>query len=310
MSGLVESVGSVGLHQRSDERVVLTTAQLPTLSEIKNTVRLARQIHATRGQVKYYGEIPARSPHLEAFLRPSSGDASPHGVVFLGHNKRERRADMSDEWAHIRESWREPMTHMPIDRVRMAQERGYSLSTRLGRPDIAHLLPIWEPFGWNEQGIAAFVNEYNTGNAGWFCAARDREGHIRAAAKAEGLRIGGLNIIESTEWGTHPSSRRRGLASAVVTGLNAAIIRTHPPIPYCIFAEGNTALESPGHLVARDAGFDTLSDIESNHPNHVLPQHVSVNNKTRNFLMTQVTPKGISLYYPEEVLSEIIAGFR
>lgn len=314
MSGIVESIGSLGVALRSDQRTVGTLSQEPTWGDIRNILKSGRDNNSTRLQMKYPGQRPSKGSILnrffEAQLTPTSGE-NISGVVFLGSNKPQRETDITCEWDGVRECWSKPLEVSPSERLLRVLQQGNHLTRYLSPEDTQDLASIWQPFGWTEEGVHTFIEQYghaSNNEMGWFTCVRDRNGRLRAAAKAEALQIGNMNIIESTEWGTHPDSRRMGLGAAAVIGLNANIINTPPKTPFCIFAETNMALHLPGHRVARDAGFSTYADLTRSTPNGLLQQHVSVDGQLRNFLVTQLTPDDVARYYPSDLVSRIVAN--
>ncbi|MFO0704249.1 MAG: hypothetical protein U0525_06070 [Patescibacteria group bacterium] len=310
MSGIVESIGALGIAPRSDKRVVATLSHSPTMTELRSVLRLRNEIDGTRVQVKYLGYRDSRSRNIEGVLTPSLGD-HPHGVVFMGRNNPDRSGDVLGEWQQVREYWQKPLETRPDERISSAVANGFTLTTQIQASDIGRLSQIWTPFGWTEDGVVSFANSYRASSNyenGWFCGVRNSAGVLCAAAKAEGLALTddtgtSLNMVESTEWGTHPDSRRMGLGTVAAIGLNAQILSHPPQIPFSVFAEANMAPNLPGHKVARDAGFVSRADFDSQTPNGVLPQHVSVDGALRNFLLVQLTPDSIRQYYPDDFLS-------
>lgn len=309
MSGMVESVGSLGLANRSDERSVYT---LGVPASWRNAAQLrhdSRKNGNTRGQLKFPGNpemIPVSARHLvDAVFYPSAvldGLPAQRGVIFMSANA-EARVDqtLQNQWAIAQRIWREPIHFTPQERLSRLQTNGYHFDTRLSSNDVASLHQAWSPFGWTTEGVKQFINAYNPDDptkAGWFACMRDCDGILCSAAKAEALTIGDMRVIESTEWGTHSNMRGKGLGTGAVIALNHAILNHPPRAPYVIMAEANLDPNSPGHRVARDVGFSPAgADMNEPEPNHVLRAHVSVDDALRSFLPVQLTPDAITQYY-------------
>lgn len=312
MSGIVESIGSLGVCQRSDHRVVATLNHTPTFSDFKSALEQQRETGSSRLQIKFLGDLNYPSRHTEGVLRPSLGEY-PHGVIFIGRNEKNRHSDISAEWQQVSEFWQRPLEIQPFDRFRTAFAKGFTPTQTIHEADIDRLSEIWKPFGWTSEGVSNFASTYNSSRGienGWYCGIRNQYGVLCAAAKAEGLTLSdesgkGLNIVESTEWGTHPDSRRLGLGTLAAIGLNVNILQRPPEMPFSVFAEANMAPHLPGHKVARDAGFVSMADFAANLPNGVLPQHVSVDGALRNFLLVQLTEQSIDQHYPKEFLDYV-----
>ncbi len=327
MSGLVESVGNVGIAPRSDGRIVsIAETPVQTLNDVGDLVKALVNEHrktphdtrpsVTRLQLKIacdtgLVEDPRIAPHVEGYLRPNTND--PHGVVFLGYNRPRRGSNdyLPSEWQAVQEVWSQEPRITPLERIAKLRDNGHTLTKSLDITDADSLQTIWEPFGWSREGVLSFIESYNKGEAGWFAGVRDEDGSLCAAAKAEMLRLGDTTIIESTEWGTHPDFRKHGYATIAAIALNALILNdANPTETMSIHAEANMADETPGFMVAHRAGFKTMADLATSTPNHVLPQHVSVGGELRNFLLVQLDNEQISKYYQPEVCEQIIEFIR
>ncbi|MEI6326606.1 MAG: hypothetical protein WCO78_00625 [Candidatus Roizmanbacteria bacterium] len=314
MSGIVESVGRLGLdNSRSDNRSSLTMGERPTSRDLwrqaVNLRRGAQENQNTRGQLKFLGSadmIPPLAHHLiDAEFNPTS--ESTHnptlsGVVFMSANSPERHDnDLRRHWAIAAEYWRSPLRLTPHERMYQLNSQGYSIDTHIQQSDVSRLARIWEPFGWTSEGVSQFIDTYSPTDphaSGWFSCMRNSDGQICSAAKAEALRIGEMELVESTEWGTLAEERGRGLGTGAAIGLNRAILSIPPDGAFCIMAEANLAPHLPGHKVARDAGFSPAGgDIQSATPNHILEAHVSVDGALRSFLPVQLTPEAVASYY-------------
>ncbi len=318
MAGFIESVGTEGYVTRSDGRVVGIDGSYPqNFADVRgmamNLIRTHRQnSDATRLQLKFYGntglvEDPRIAPHVEGYLRPNTND--PHGVVFLGYNRPRRGSNdyLPSEWQAVQEVWSQEPRITPLERIAKLRDNGHTLTKSLDITDADSLQTIWEPFGWSREGVLSFIESYNKGEAGWFAGVRDQDGSLCAAAKAEKLRLGDITIVESTEWGTHPDFRKHGYATVAAIALNALILKDADLTERkSIFAEANMADETPGFIVAHRAGFKTFADLTTSTPNHVLPRHVSVGGKLRNFLLVQLDNEQISKYYPPTVRQQIM----
>lgn len=318
MSGLVESVGNIGIARRSDGRIVsIVGTPVETVTEIRDQGRNFLNQHRknrldTRLQLKVEGNTglvkdPRIAKHIEGYLQPDQNN--PTGIIFLGHNRPLRGANenLGSEWKAVQELWTQEPRLTPLQQIAKLRENGHTLTKSLGVTDADSLLSIWEPFGWSREGVLSFIESYNNGEAGWFAGVRNEHGILCAAAKAEKLRLGDTTIIESTEWSTHPDFRRHGYATIAAIALNALILNDSDSTGrMSIFAEANMAPETPGFRVAHRAGFTTLADLTSPIPNHVLPQHVSVGGELRNFLLVQLDNEQISKYYPPTVRQQIM----
>lgn len=314
MSGTIESVGSIGLNNhRSDMRSVYTLEGKPSPRDIWRAAALlrhdARDVGNTRAQLKFSGSldmIPPSAEHLvDAVFNPSVGfdnQPSQSGVIFMSANAAERiDSTVQNQWDTARRVWRMPIHITPQERLTRLQDGGYSTDTTLNLSDIQPLFDAWKPFGWTIEGVKQFIETYDpldSAKAGWFACARKHDGTLCSAAKAEGLTIGGIQIVETTEWGTTSAERGKGLGTGAVIALNQTILQRPPNSPYVIMAEANLAPDLPGHRVARDAGFVPAgADMASPTPNYVLMAHVSIDGQLRNFLPVQLTPHAVATLY-------------
>lgn len=309
MSGIVESVGSLGLANRSDERSVYTLGVPASWRNAAQLRRVSRENGNTRGQLKFPGNpemIPVSARHLvDAVFYPSAALNSlsvQRGIIFMSANA-EARVDLTlqNQWAIAQRVWGEPIHITPQERLSSLQTNGYHFDSMLSSNDEVPLHQAWRPFGWTTEGVKQFINTYDPNDpakAGWFACMRNSDGMLCSAAKAEALTIGDIQVIESTEWGTHSNMRGKGLGTGAVIALNHAILNHPPRAPYVIMAEANLDPNSPGHRVARDVGFSPAgADMNDPMPNHVLRAHVSVDGALRSFLPVQLTPDAITQYY-------------
>lgn len=318
MAGFIESVGIEGTFSRDPNRLVCidgTYASTPDDVFTKGRVFIRAHMLTpgdSRLQYKFVGdtalvEDPRIAPYVEGYLRPNK--ELPHGVVFLGYNRPRRGTNdqLPSEWQAVQEVWSQEPKITPLERIAKLRDNGHTLTRSLEVADVDSLQTIWGPFGWSREGVLTFIDSYNKGEAGWFAGVRDEHGTLCAAAKAEKLRLGDITIVESTEWGTHPDFRKHGYATVAAIALNALILKDADLTERkSIFAEANMADETPGFIVAHRAGFKTLADLTTSTPNHVLPRHVSVGGKLRNFLLVQLDNEQISKYYPPTVRQQIM----
>lgn len=313
----ISSVGSIGTSPRPDHRVVtILDKPISTPRELREPLRdtttAMRAFGATRAQLKFSGTAelarhPIIAPFVEGVLDASNG--VQRGVIFTAHNRGERNRP-PDSWNTVREIWRTPVTTPPIDRVQRILAAGHRLTADFKDEDVPRMAQIWQAFGWDEAGIHEWLADYRNGIGGWACGVRGADGQILSLAKAELLELGDMGLVESTEWGTHPDSRRRGLGAVTAIGLNAQVLRNPPSTHgWTMFAEANMASEIPGHQVARDAGFHACADFDNENPNGVLRQHVTVEGMLRDFLLVQLTPAAIRTHYSPEVIGSITSQF-
>lgn len=313
----ISSVGAVGTSPRPDNRVV-TILNQPIFTPrdlkgpLRHTTAAMRQNGATRVQLKFPGTTelakhPTIAPFVEGVLDASNG--VQRGVIFAAHNRGERNRT-PDSWNTVREIWRHPITTQPIERIQRAVTSGHTLTANFRDEDIPRMAEIWQAFGWDEAGIHEWLDEYRNGTGGWACGVRGDDGQILSLAKAELLELGDMGLVESTEWGTHPDSRRQGLGAAAAIGLNAQVLNNPPAThAWTIFAEANMAPKIPGHRVARDAGFHACADFNSERANGVLRQHVTVEGALRDFLLVQLTPAAIQTHYSAHAVDYINSQF-
>ncbi len=306
---MVEGPGRKGMADRPDNRSGLTLDRQATMRDAVRLRSHARKKGSTRGQLKFPGRldmVPDSARHLvdAVFYPTATSDNQPaqSGVIFISANADERvDPTLQAQWEAARSIWSEPIHITPQDRLITLREQGYTTDTNLTLADADSLHQVWKSFGWTLEGVEQFINTYDSGDptkAGWFACMRDQSGRLVSAAKAEALAIGDIQLIESTEWGTNEEMRGQGLGTGAVIALNHAILQSPPNTPYVIMAEANLDPASPGHRVARDAGFSLAgADMESQEPNHVLRAHVSINGKLRSFLSVQLSPEARAEHY-------------
>ncbi len=313
----ISSVGAVGTSSRPDGRVV-TILDKPISSPrelrkpLRDTTTAMRATGATRVQLKFPGtaelaQHPTIEPFVEGVLDASNGVQK--GIIFTAHNRGERDRP-PESWSDVREIWRHPLTTQPVERVQRVIAAGHTLTANFRDEDVPRMAEIWQAFGWDAAGIHEWLADYRKGTGGWACGVRGANGQILSLAKAELLELGDMGLVESTEWGTHPDSRRRGLGTAAAIGLNARVL-SNPPSTHgwTMFAEANMAREIPGHQVALDAGFAACADFSKDESNGVLRQHVTVEGVLRDFLLVQLTPTAIKTHYPPETVDYINSQF-
>lgn len=313
----VSSVGSVGTSPRPDQRVVTILDHAPITPRdlrgpLRETTKMMRETGATRAQLKFPGtqefaNHPVIAPFVEGVLNASNG--VQRGVIFTAHNRGERNRS-PESWDDVREIWQRPLDTSPVRRIQQVIAAGNTLTADFRDDDIPQMARVWQAFGWDELGVQEWLQDYRRGVGGWACGVRSADGQIQSLAKAELLDLDGMGLVESTEWASDTTSREHGLGTAAAIALNTRIL-CQPPTThgYTIFAEANMASESPGHRVARNAGFRACADFRSSRPNGVLRQHVTVEGKLRDFLLVQLTPDSIQTHYPPETLAYISSQF-
>jgi hypothetical protein len=146
-------------------------------------------------------------------------------IVILGHNHHPspvpEAADVAGFWRSPHEGGHRRTPEEFIDRL----PRRYRVAFRVTASDLGPLAALWGPFGWTPDAVAAFIAGMEAGAEGvWFSGIRDADGTLVSATQGEELKLSGIRLIEATEVTTAEGHEGRGLATAAMTGLIAAIL--------------------------------------------------------------------------------------
>lgn len=208
----------------------------------------------------------------------------------------------------------EPNVRMlPRERVRLAQDQGFSFASVIYQHQIPNLEQLWIPiFGWEKGGVEnlrmrmQIQRKSNTLPSIWFSGLL-YEGQIVSAAMAERLTLPlapgqTVSIVESTEWCTAPSFSRNGFMAATVGNLHGHVIESmsHVTDPWVVIAETN--IQTGAHFVGNAVGMEVPKvQIGTLDVPQALIQNVTIGdgfepNGLRNFTMMYIPRNNMYMY--------------
>jgi GNAT superfamily N-acetyltransferase len=199
-------------------------------------------------------------------------------------------------------------TPNPLETMQYVEGLGYSFIDTPNREHAAELARFWSAFGWTEEGIAEFIENFSVSPADkLFSGITDADGHLVAACTSEGITMAGYRFIEVTEFFTDPDHRGKGLMTAALSGLVAQIYsRVHDTSVFdgvrpVIYAELNMAKRSD--KPARDAGMTIPGLHDETIPFPVLHQNVIVFDGGPGVIFERMDP--VARDYFEDSLAQV-----
>lgn len=257
---MVSSTGSLGLERRSYDRLYWNWRGLPLkrvghlASAFSRLERIAEREGMTRtvfrglftedgyeNLLNHHEEMP--DVQQEVALRITSWKDKPCWVVVLGRNAPNRNAVLQgrDFYQKLNYHADPNFSHClenGVDVQRSIENilrNRFTISSEIRDSMVESLQDLWGPtFEWTEEGVRDLQKRLQRQKSipsspkfVWFTGVED-DGKVVAAATAERIDFKRenepLTLVESTEWVTYLSYRKRGLMTGAVNHLNAQIL--------------------------------------------------------------------------------------
>ncbi|NTU72638.1 hypothetical protein HGB07_00460 [Candidatus Roizmanbacteria bacterium] len=205
-------------------------------------------------------------------------------LVVLGENIHDSFASETDqlELEQVNDYWNTEISLTnPYERLEALNKQGYHLSKNLTTNDAVALAEIWEPFGWDKAGVEAFIRSYENDPDKWVSVIRDDQNKIISGCMAERVHFKGLEMVETTEFGTHPDHRGHGACTVALYSLISQVMTDTQYNP----ANGNTP------LIMAEFNMTARSDVVGRHVGMEVPKY-----STNNVRVGQILQRNVSVF--------------
>jgi hypothetical protein len=308
--GEVASVGELGTSVRGDRLYHNAEIYHEDADSVRNIFAdMAGQSGGDISRVVFRGIVSpralrdiARAP-MEADLevaQPLAGYGEPGWLVYLAQNAPDRQPIVPvPEMVAASNTYTLPSGFNPADLPAETTHQAY-----IPEDSIGQLYDLWQAFGWELNGVAERASKVRANRQSepqdrdtWFSGLWN-SGRLVCAATAERLTYQGaegpFNLVESTEWRTHPDYMQHGLMGHNLWRLNNQILGdlrdVEAKMPL-VFAECNfmTRADKAG----RRAGFEIPS---RQFAGQIIAQNVIVNDGhypsgLRDFVFISLPPQ-------------------
>jgi|GEM_PF-2885699 len=349
-SGIITSVGSLGVDIMSSNHRVRCTYQYEPISELHELVEMFEAVDGTTQHEQRSRAVFRSVVEQHVLLQAAEEDDPILGNIEVAFPLEGLRS--SDLWlVGLARNNADRISYHPIEQIILDTES----SRQRGRPDtvlelfgrisddsslqttildnqIDDLHALWgRTFGWTREGVVALQQTLREeaeldpkSRQTWFSGISNRmTGRMVGASTAELLQLrersgNMVDLIESTEWGVDENCRGQGINAASIAFLNAQIYSdldasdTRAPT---IFAECNFGSRSD--LSAHKAGFSIPDRAifgrqvsQANIQNVVVNDGILPEDVYRDFTLNVVRNLDRLRMYPIEPLQDFVYSTR